>query len=264
MIWTLLKKEIRYYYPSFWTWMMTVVNEVAILTVIYFMAKAFVPDTNVFGGLTTDYFSFIFIGETCLRIPAILIGQMVKTVKHYGMENTLDQHLVMPVPFPALLLMVSGCMAIIEMAKILGLMLLAKIVFGLGLSIYHIFILLCIQLIAFPIFSGIGMIAAGVFLVFRRGEGVVAKITSIGAVLAGAYFPLNVLPEKVVGVVNIISPFNALLNICREFVSKSVLTNLNFTYFIGAGFLWLGIGMLVLKKSIEHYKKVNKPISYNP
>ena len=257
-----LHKELIYYYFK-WAILSHLLNELIILTVFWYTAKAFVPNLEVFKNNASDYFTFIVIGETALRIPSFLISVFTRNLKNWVIEGALETYLLYPgrqtVPF-----ILSGiASALFELIKIIIIITMAKTIFTLHLPVYALLWALIFQLCCLPLFIGLGLISTTIFLYLGRGDGIIMKLTSLATILAGAYFPTSVMPEHLEKIVNWLSPFNLLLNTTRQIITLETTSLLSQALSMAlTGIFFLLVGYWLFNHGLTYYKKKSKPFTF--
>lgn len=147
-----------------------------------------------YGGEQTGYLEFVVIGIVLSLVFALVLERVSTAIRTEQMIGTLETLLVMPVRTATLQV---GAVAFdaLQVPLRLGLFL-ALIAATVGLELDAGGILPSIVVLAafVPFVWGIGLVAAGAIVTFRRGEGV-TRLAAMGlGITSGAYFPLSVLP----------------------------------------------------------------------
>jgi len=261
-----LLKEFRYYYQSPLILFSILINELMILLVFWYTAKAFVPNLEIFSGKAIDYFTFIVVGETALRIPAFFVTVISRNMKNATLEGAFDNHLLLPCS-PQYSFMIGGIGAsIFEILKVILVLVLAWCFFTIDITFYSLVLAAPLQIMAIFIFIGLGLMSVSALLVLKRGEAWIMKIVSIATILAGAYFPTTVLPYGLDSHLYYASPFNLLLESTRKILSQEMSPH---NYLVSSVILlaWaislFTLGYFLFSKALHMHKKSAQPFLYS-
>jgi len=128
--------------------------------------------------------------------------------------------------------------------------------FQFNLSISNVIAFLLIQIFFIFSFLGLGLISTAIILYFGRGQMITSYLTTIGAIVGGAYFPPDVLPSKVVYWFNLTLPFSSLLEQSRiHYYTKINILNTVFVQSIITSSFYFILGYLAFSLSLSHFKK---------
>jgi len=258
-------KEFRYYYQNPLVLFSIFLNELIVLLVFWYTAKAFVPNLEIFSGKAIDYFTFIVIGETALRIPSFFISIIGQNMKNATLDGVFDNHLLLKYS-PQYSFFIEGlCASFFEILKVALVLFLASVFFVIDITFYALLLAIPIQLISILIFTGLGLISVSILLVLKRGEAWLMRLVSVATILAGAYFPTTVLPYGLDIHLRFASPFNLLLESTRQIMHEQISYQ---TYFQSCFilFLWAILlstfGYFLFSKALDLHKKSDKPFTY--
>ncbi len=272
------RKEFRNKYPRALSWFGQLTSELGLLSVYWFTAQAFVPNLHLLNP-QMDYFSFIVIGEVTLFVPCILLTAFSRVFRSEVQQGTLDISLLSKSPLlVSWSAQVFGLLAA-ESFRLLLIFIFAFTLFGFRfLPAPNLALILCLQLAAWPFFAGVGMIGASVILVWGRGERLLPLLTTAMTVLAGAYFPPEVLPVFLQPWLAQLSPMNLLLQSTRSLAqvelaqaekastfSPSILypnLNSNFLFLLFFSFIFLTLGICTLHWSVRRYRHRSQPLLF--
>ena len=262
-------KEYRNKYTNQFSWIGQVLTELALLSVYWYTAKAFVPNLQ-FLDAKTDYFSFLVVGETSLLLPSLLITGFARIFKSELQQGTLEPGLLASVSLSSSWLIQALALLIVESLRIFVVLALA---FGLfhfqAVSFSSLAMILSLQMLSLPFFAGIGMISAALMMNFGRGDRLLPMLTTAMTVLAGAYFPPSVLPEKLQTGLQNLSPMSVLLGTTRELL-KNDSSGLPSTeiwwhssgFLAGGSVMFLLIGIVSLQLSVKRYRNHSQPLLF--
>ncbi|MEQ1876251.1 MAG: ABC transporter permease [Bdellovibrionia bacterium] len=252
--------EFRDRYPGRLGPLGQLASELTLLTVYWFTAKAFQPTLTGVG----DYFSFIVVGELALALPNFLILGHSRAIRVLSQEGTLEPILVSPGRFSFKLTSVVLAGLLFEIARVLAVSAIAYFVFEVNLN-HSLWPAAFVLAFSLPMFAGLGLLSAAVVLHFGRGERVLAAGVTAAAVLSGAYFPSEVLPQSVSQAMQFLSPFTLLIEGIRGAVnegwaSAKLISSIGF--FIGGGFLTLPFAHFFLNAVAHRYDRRLKPLLF--
>ena len=148
-----------------------------------------------FDGTRASYVEFVVIG-LCLNMTVLLLlHELSRALRNEQLTGTLESLLVTPTGIGTVQLG-STLFNLLYVPLRLGLFLaVIAIVFGLDLHADGILPASVLTLEFLPFLWGIGLIAAGAVLRFRRGAGAIGTGVAVVGLASGAFFPLSVLPS---------------------------------------------------------------------
>jgi ABC-2 type transport system permease protein len=149
----------------------------------------------VFDGTRATYVEFVVIG-LCLNMTVLLLmHELSRALRNEQLTGTLESLFVTPTGIETVQLG-STLFNLLYVPLRLGLFLaVIAIMFGLNLHVDGILPAGVLTLEFLPFLWGIGLIAAGGVLKFRRGAGAIGTGVAIVGIGSGAFFPLSVLPS---------------------------------------------------------------------
>lgn len=192
------------------------------LTIYWYTAKAFAPAFSGNLGAYGNYFHFVLVGELALLVPISLLEGVARAVRKSQAEGTLELFLSGHRPVAHIPILLSLAVVPRDFSRVLLSLGLAAVVFGFRLPVAALFLLPLLQLLALPLFLAIGMLAASVLVLLGKGEHIVTYLGAAIMAFSGAYFPLEVLPEKFVMIVAQYSPYALFLRLHRDLLSQGV------------------------------------------
>ncbi len=179
------------------------------LTLYYFTARAFGVK------LELDYFRFVTLGEGVLLVPLCVVTGFLRVTREASADGTLEALLALPIGGRRALLMLGLATVPREVFRAVLWLAIATLAFGLRVDLGGLVAAAGVLALSLPAFISVGACAAAVFLKWGRGEGAVGTVTVLASLLAGAYFPTQVLPASIQELGRWISPFSAALEASR-------------------------------------------------
>jgi ABC-2 type transport system permease protein len=237
------------------------------LSIYFYTAKTLGPGVSKYlSPYGSDYFAYLVIGDIALLIPAFLVSAVPRAIRQAQSDGILETMLVLPGKTRSnfLLLAVAGIPR--EFLYALLMLILGVAVFGLKLSVGHCLSIVFFQCLAMPAVLGLGLAAAAMLVFFNRGEGVVTSFINFATVLAGAIFPLSVLPKALVRVAVVASPFSTLLIGTRSAIADGMLASQTVSNILGLlvwGIVLLPLGSLLLDRAFDSARGRGAPMFFS-
>lgn len=258
-------KEYRNKYPTPFSWLGQIISELIMLTIYWYTAKAFLPNLQFLKG-GVDYFSYIVIGESVLFIPSLLMTVFVRIFRSEVHQGTFEPTLLSAASLPKSWLIQALALVIVEGFRLVIVFLLAIGLFNLSISSFSIISsAILLQILAFPFFAGFGLFGASLMIVFGRGDRILALLTTGMTVLAGAYFPANVLPLRLHGLLHQISPMTKLLDSTRQLIQGEASSDLliqSGLFLILSSLILSILGLAALRASIIYHRRRPQPLFF--
>ena len=163
-----------------------------------FIAKLVDPSTlPSYNGVRAGYFEFVMVGVVIATVSGLLLQKVSMAIRQEQMIGTLESLLVTPT-HPTTLQFGSAAFDLLFVPVRMGVLLL-MVALTLGLDFRADGVLPSIVLLGcfVPFVWGLGLIAAGVVVTFRRGAGVIGVAMAMLGLASGAFFPLGLLPQWV-------------------------------------------------------------------
>ena len=160
-----------------------------------FIAKLVDPSTlPSYNGVRAGYFEFVMVGVVIATVSGLLLQKVSMAIRQEQMIGTLESLLVTPT-HPTTVQVGSAAFDLLFVPVRMGVLLLV-VALTLGLDFQADGVLPSIVLLGcfVPFVWGLGLIAAGVVVTFRRGGGVIGVTMAMLGLASGAFFPLALLP----------------------------------------------------------------------
>ncbi len=255
----LLKKNFRDLGKNpFWVLCAEMLASATGLAVYWFTSRAIGPALS-FGG---DFFSYVVWGELALMIPLTLWNGAALQVKSATHDGTLEVFLTLPSPISLLLSAQTVALLPRELLRIAVTLALAAGIFGLRVTPVGLAGFALWQLAAVPFFLGLGVLGAAVLVTFQRGSSALAHAGTLLSVLAGVYFPLTAVPERLAEVSRRLSPFTALVEGVRGALEGRLALASLLTLF-SLGLFVIAAGIAALESSFVTLRRRGDPLCFS-
>ncbi len=219
--------------------------------VYYFIAK--IVDPAKVAQYAGHYFEFVLIGLLLGAISSVGLGAFSDTIQAEQTSGTLEVLLATPTALPTLFLgslLIPLGFALVEITFVFGVA-----IVGLGANFQASGMLTAV--LAMPatlaLFAAIGAISASFIVLSKRGDPFTPLVTQTTNFLAGALFPIAVLPGFLQGVAHLLPPFYALQVLREGLINGKSVTQVGGDYAALTAFaiVLLPLSLFVLKKALR-------------
>lgn len=223
----------HYYHP------LTIASElfaiVGTLVIYWFTSKAF--HLSIQNHLHQDYFSYILIGDLFLSTPLYFMDTFVRKIKLSIHDRTFHTFLSLPLSIFKIIMTLGISGLVRDLMRTSITFALAYLIFSFQLPVSNFLMALLFQLLFLLPFIALGIILSLFILYIGRGDGMLAYINTIGSFLAGAFFPISVLPLWIQKVSLYFSPITFFLEQTRSILRQGV-PSMQISHFVGVFLLW--------------------------
>ena len=166
------------------------------VVVLSFLGKLVDPSRlPVFDGTRATYVEFVVIGVCVNMAVLLLLHELSRALRTEQLTGTLESLLVTPTQVGTMQLGSTLFNVLYVPLRICLFLAVIAVVFGLDLHVGGILPATVLALEFLPFLWGVGLIAAGAVLTFRRGAGVIGAGVAVIGIGSGVFFPLSVLPS---------------------------------------------------------------------
>ncbi|MEO1060383.1 MAG: ABC transporter permease [Actinomycetota bacterium] len=169
------------------------VQSVVFVFSFYFIGE-FVGEPDALADVEGGYFEFALLGVIVTTVIALGLGEFADNISAEQEEGTLEAVLVTPTPLWTLLVGGASVSALLAGVEILLLVGLGFGVLGTAPSAAAMLWSLPLLALTFVCFAAIGIAAAAVIVVVKRGDPLAGPVSQLTGLVSGAYFPVTVLP----------------------------------------------------------------------
>jgi ABC-2 type transport system permease protein len=168
------------------------------LVTFYFLGKliagAILPQLAPYGG---SYFPFVMLGLALAGFQGVALTAISGNIMHGMYTGTLEAMLVTATSLSTIVfasMLYQFTLALLEILLYLGF---SFLFFGVSLGQANLPATVVILVLTLLSHLPLGIMSAGFILLFKRGDPVTPILGQVSALLAGVYFPLEVLPQWV-------------------------------------------------------------------
>jgi ABC-2 type transport system permease protein len=142
-----------------------------------------------------DYFSFVIIGIAFSGYFGVGLTGFSRAVRQAQTTGTLEAMMMTPLPMPTLVIGSALWSYVMTTMRVFVFILLGVLVFGLDLSRANALAAVVILLLSIIAFASIGIIAAGIIMIIKRGEPLTSLFSAFANLVGGIYYPVAILPQ---------------------------------------------------------------------
>jgi ABC-2 type transport system permease protein len=228
----------------------------------YFISK--IVDPSQLHGYAGRYFEFVLIGLFLGAISSVGLGAFTETIHSEQASGTLEVLLATPTALPTLFigsLIVPLGFALVEIVFVFGV---AILVLGAHFQASGLVTAALAMPPTLALFAAIGGVSAAFIVLSKRGDPFTPLMTQSTNFLAGALFPIAVLPGALQGVAHLLPPFYALQVLRAGLINGDSIFEVGPDYLILVAFalVSLPISLSLLKRALRVARVTGTLASY--
>ncbi len=164
---------------------------------VFYFLSVFIDQAAapILAGTDGDYFSFVLIGVAFGGYFNAGLTSYSRSLREAQTTGTLEAMLMTPASLPAIVTGSAAWSYIFTSFRVLVYLVVGMLISDLRFSGANYLAALAGLLLAVISFASIGIIAAGVIMVVKRGNPVTIIFASVANLVSGVYYPIEVLPE---------------------------------------------------------------------
>ena len=161
----------------------------------FFISKLIEPAAGSLPAEVGDaYFPFVLLGIAFNSYFGTGLNAFARSIRQAQTTGTLEAMLVTPAPLPAIVLGSAAWSYLFTTLQV-AVYLVLGLLLGVDFSQANWGLALLGLLVGLVSFAAIGIIAAGIIMIIKRGDPVTSLISSLSALLGGIYYPIELLPS---------------------------------------------------------------------
>ena len=142
-----------------------------------------------------DYFAFILIGVAFSGYFNVGLSGFAQALRQAQITGTLEAMLMTPASLPTVVVGSAAWSYVFTTLRVLVYLLLGTLLLGVSLGGANYAAALVGLILSIIAFGSIGIIAASVIMVTKRGEVVTTLTASVANLVGGIFYPIEILPE---------------------------------------------------------------------
>lgn len=156
-----------------------------------FISAATIPALDEYNG---DYFSFVLIGIAFGSYFGVGLTSFSHALRLAQTTGTLEAMMMTPASLPSIVTGAAAWSYVFTTFRVLVYLLLGTLLFGVSFSGANYAAASVGLILAIISFASIGIIAAAIIMVIKRGDAVTGMIASVATLVGGVYYPVAILP----------------------------------------------------------------------
>jgi len=193
----------------------------------------------------SDYFSFVLIGVAATGLLQTGLSGFAERLRTGMTEGSLEMTFSCPVRPIWILVLPCVWAFFFEALKAIVVVAMGVVVFGANLSNANFWWAAVVVLFTITSFSVFGLLSASVIMVLKRGDPINVAFTAASSLIAGAYFPVELLPSWLGGVAKALPMPYAYDALRKTLLSGGGLSDIRMDLAVLAGFSLIGLPLAI-------------------
>lgn len=157
-----------------------------------FIGPGVAPALERYGG---DYFAFVLIGIAFSGYFTVGLTGFSSALRQAQMSGTLEAMLMTPTSLPMLIVGSALWSYLFTTLRVVVYLLVGTLLLGTNLGRANYLGGLVALVLAVVAFASIGIIAASVIMVIKRGDPITGLFGNVANLIGGVFYPVEILPE---------------------------------------------------------------------
>lgn len=170
---------------------------------IFFSAFTFFFVSELFGQAASpyldeygvDYFSFVIIGIAFNGYFTLGLAGFARALRQSQTTGTLEAMVMTPVPISMMVVGSAAWSYVFTTFRVLIYLLLGTLLFTLNLEGANYLGALLSLMLSIVAFASVGIIAAAIIMIIKRGEAITALVSSFASLVGGIFYPVEIMPS---------------------------------------------------------------------
>ncbi len=225
---------------------------VLITVLIYFFLSRLIGNAEELDRYGGVYFRFVLIGVVVMGFAQAFVTSLARSVQNAQADGTLEILLSTPTPLSTLMLGSLGVPTLLAALEAAVLLVLGWLLVGLTLPPGGMLLAAVLLLLTVGTFAAVGILSAAVIVLTKRGDPFSNLALQASMLLAGAIFPIAVMPEWMQAISHLIPAFYGLRGIREVLLAGSGLSEVIGDLVALAAFnvILVPLSLLILTKAI--------------
>ena len=142
-----------------------------------------------------DYFSFVIIGIAFSGYFGVGLTGFSRALREAQTTGTLEAMVMTPLPMSTLVIGSALWSYVFTTLRVFVFLLLGVVIFTLDLQGANYAAALVVLILSIISFASIGIIAAGIIMIIKRGEPLTGLFSAFANLVGGIYYPVAILPQ---------------------------------------------------------------------
>lgn len=193
MLWMTFRRDVRIALTYRLAFVLRFLSTLFQVVVFYFISRLVTGSPAGLERYGGNYFAYALIGLAFLRLFNISLTGYANVITEAQQMGTLEAQALLPTPLHVLIFGANLWPYLYAFGETIVYLLLG-LVLGAPLAGANVLGAVAVALLASVAISGLGLMGASVILVFKRGNAVSWVVEAAAGLLAGTYFPPELLP----------------------------------------------------------------------
>jgi len=169
---------------------------VVVRALVFFFLSEFieVATGGLLGDYGGDYFSFVIIGIALGGYFSTGLSSFANALRQAQTTGTLEAMILTPTPISWLVIGSAAWSYVYTTFRVLVYLVVGALFLGLDLSQANYLAALVILLLSVVSFASLGILAASVIMVIKRGNPITAVFGNVSNLIGGVFYPVAILP----------------------------------------------------------------------
>lgn len=173
--------------------------------VFYFLSQLIGESaTPLLQPYSDDYFSFVLIGIAFGGYFGVGLTGFARALRRAQTTGTLEAMMVTPAPVSLVIVGSAVWSYVYTTFRVLVYLLIGTLLLGLNLGNANYPAALVILLLSIISFASIGIIAASVIMVVKRGDPITTLFGNLANLIGGVFYPVEILPNWLQAIANLL------------------------------------------------------------
>ena len=262
--WAFLKRDFRIASSYQLNFILTSVNSLFILTLLYFLGGMIDSDAmglEQFGG---NYFSFVLIGYGFYQYFHLALTSFSAAVQREQLTGCLESMLGTQTTPETSILLSSLYSLLSSLVHLVLIFVAGSLFFKVNLAQANPALILLTFLLTVLVFVSFGIFSASFVLVLKKGDPVTWLITTLNFILGGAFFPIEQMPGWMADISRFVPVTYALDALRQELINGAGLSDIweSLAILSGIGLLLFPLSLLLFNRAVRKARREGSLILY--
>ncbi|MBE2224154.1 MAG: ABC transporter permease [Anaerolineae bacterium] len=194
-VWAFLVRDY-YVETSYRLSFLFTIGGVVVRALIFFFLSEFIEAATggLLGDYGGDYFSFVIIGIALGGYFSTGLSSFADALRQSQTTGTLEAMILTPTPVSWLIIGSAAWSYVYTTFRVLIYLMVGSLFLGLDLSRANYAAALVVLLLSIVSFASLGIMAASVIMVIKRGNPITAVFGNVSNLIGGVFYPVAILP----------------------------------------------------------------------
>jgi ABC-2 type transport system permease protein len=194
-VWAFLVRDY-YVETSYRLSFLFTIGGVVVRALVFFFLSEFIETATggLLGEYGGDYFSFVIIGIALGGYFSTGLSSFANALRQSQTTGTLEAMILTPTPVSWLIIGSAAWSYVYTTFRVLVYLVVGALFLGLDLSRANYAAALVVLLLSIVSFASLGILAASLIMVIKRGNPITAVFGNVSNLIGGVFYPVAILP----------------------------------------------------------------------